>query len=72
LPIGEYLNGFGVDCLSLKNAQHCDYCEEACCKEGVVFIGGAGSLRKRRKSAASLEAREVQDGADLREMLAEL
>ena len=56
----------------MTRAQHCNHCEEACCKEGVIVIGDTESLCKRRKSVASFETREVWDGADLREMLAEL
>jgi superfamily II DNA helicase RecQ len=72
LGIGEYLNGSEVDCLSLRNAQHCDRCEVACGKEGRLGFRGGMSLGRRRSSGALLEAREVQDGADIREMIVEL
>jgi Helicase conserved C-terminal domain len=72
LGIGEYLNGSEVDCLSLRNAQHCDRCEAACGKEGRLGFRGGMSLGRRRSSGALLEAREVQDGTDIREMIVEL
>lgn len=70
LAIGEYLNGHGVDCLSLKDAQYCDRCEEACERGDVLVVGG--SLGRRKSSAALLESREIRDGADLKEMIAEV
>jgi len=70
LAIGEYLNGYGVDCLSLKGVQRCDKCEEACHDDGeLVFDRNVGT---RKRSAALLETREVRDGADLKEMIAEI
>jgi len=72
LAIGEYLSGSRVDCLSLRNAQHCHQCEDAGGKEGELVIRLSGSLGRRRSSGALLEAKEVRDGADLRHMIAEL
>jgi len=67
--IGEYLYGRGVDCLSLKKAELCDRCEEACGRiedwRNVVVQTGGG----RRISGALLEARDVTEGSDLREMI---
>lgn len=68
--IGKYLNGHGVDCLSLRNAQHCDKCEEACQRGDQLVV--TGSLSMRKSSAMLLERREIHDGGDLKEMIAEL
>jgi len=70
--IGEYLYGTGVDCLSLRKAELCDRCEEACGRiddwRNVVDEIGGG----RRTFGALLEAREVSEGSDLREMIKEI
>lgn len=70
--IGEYLYGTGVDCLSLRKAELCDRCEEACGRiddwRNVVGEIGGG----RRTSGALLEARDVSEGSDLREMIKEI
>ena len=68
-----YLNGAGADCISLPGSQWCDRCEEACGwveewrKGAGAEIGDGG-----RSAGAMLEAREVQDGSDLREMISEM
>lgn len=73
LGIGVYLNGCGVDCVSLPGCQWCDRCEEACSRveEWRRSVGG-DEMGGRRGAGALLEAREVQDGSDLREMIKEM
>lgn len=73
LGYGVYLNGTGVDCISLPGSQWCDRCEEACgrveeWRKGVGAEMGEG----RRSAGVMLEAREAQDRSDLREMISEM
>jgi superfamily II DNA or RNA helicase len=73
LGIGVYLNGAGVDCISLPGCQWCDRCEEACGRvEEWRRSVADGEMGGRRGSGMLLEAREVQDGSDLREMIKEM
>jgi hypothetical protein len=73
LGIGVYLNGAGVDCISLPGCQWCDRCEEACGRvEEWRRSVADGEMGGRRGSGILLEAREVQDGSDLREMIKEM
>jgi superfamily II DNA or RNA helicase len=74
LGIGVYLNGAGVDCISLPGSQWCDRCEEACGRVEEWRKGVGAEMRDggRRSAGAMLEAREVQDGSDLREMISEM
>jgi RecQ family ATP-dependent DNA helicase len=70
--IGEYLNGRGVDCLSLKGVEMCDRCETICGRKEEWRVGPMRIDNGRRNSGAMLEARDVRDSGDLMEMIKEI
>ena len=66
-----YLNGVGVDCLSLKGAEVCDVCEDGCGSE-KSYMNRRVRVSGRVRVGGVLEEREVRDGSDVREMISEL
>ena len=72
--LGEYLDGSGLDCVSMAGAELCDRCEEM--MEGLR-VSGESLWGGRRMSQGSLfgwlqEAREVTLVGDLKDMVREL
>ena len=61
-----------MDCVSLKRAELCDICDEACGSvgEGRKFV--RLRMDDRKDMGRFLEAREVREGCDLIEMIAEV
>ena len=72
LAIGLYLNGSGVDCLSLKGAEWCDRCDDACGSVEGLSMSIRPRMSGRKNAGALLESKEVRNGSDLREMIKEV
>ena len=63
-----YLHGFGEDCLSQRDGEFCDNCEKALEGSSEWSVG----IKVGRKRGRDVEAMEVSDAVDLKEMIGEL
>ena len=67
--IGEYLNGVGRDCLSMSKGEFCDRCE------GVIRsrkVRPMNVQKSRSLRGMDLEAKDVREETDLKEMIRDL
>jgi len=63
-----YLHGTGQDCLSQRDGELCDNCDEAL----KLNLDWESTVKTGQKRGRDMEEREVMDVVDLREMIGEL
>ena len=63
-----YLHGTGQDCLSQRDGELCDNCDEAL----KLNLDWESTVKTGQKRGRDMEEREVMEVVDLREMIGEL